>query len=78
MLLALLGTETGALPVGTAALLPREIQLLPYGLILTTPEGCWPRETRHSHSTGDAAQHTLPQFAPKTRGRCAPAQSSVS
>lgn len=59
MFLALLGAETGALPVGTAALLPQEIQLLPYGLILTTPEGCWPRETQHSHCTGDAAQCTL-------------------
>lgn len=44
--------------MGTAALLSWEIRLLPYGLILTTPEGCWPRDTRHSHSTGDAAQHT--------------------
>lgn len=78
MFLTLLGAETGALPVGTAALLPQEIQLLPYGLILTTPEGCWPGETQHSHCTGDAAQCTLQQFAPKTRDRCAPAQSGVS
>lgn len=56
MFLALLGAKTGALPVGTAALLPQEIQLLPYGLILTTPEGCWPRDTWHSHSTGHAVE----------------------
>lgn len=75
MLLALLGAETGALPVGIAALMPWEIQLLPHGLILSTPERCWPRETQHSHATGDAAQCTLQQLVPKTRNHCAPAQS---
>lgn len=52
MCLALLGAETGALPVGTAALLPQEIQLLPYGLNLAQGDpaqplhwGCCPVNT---------------------------------